>query len=606
MLVCPECQFENSDDQQSCQECGTSLTHRSCPECSELVAWDADYCGYCGAFTGTVWRAIITLKSDIHTVQQKIQDSINLPLLSEDYLDSHQRYRFLNTDLGELSDQFLVVKVIDSKPLQKSRLDIILEENPDILPQIAENSGKFAESMADVPSIALSYLRLEEFYPLIPDVQDSWVINDHQVILLFDRSGYRLLSDLLTVETLSLVDILYWFDEIIKPWKLLLKVGCCRSLLEVTNLRVDPDESFCLQQLYFDPIDEEPTLQDLGKTYHSILSGSVYQEHPVIVNILAQLETGQITAVDQLHTHLQETAIAEQVFSAPNDEEEAPTVVIPMQLDNLIDASATDIGLQRIHNEDFFGITTEIKKEVTTQGRSIKTKGLYIVCDGMGGHEAGEVASAMAVKTLQNYFQEHWQDELPDHDTIRNGILMANNSIYEINKENHSSGSGRMGTTMVMALVQNTQIAIAHVGDSRIYSFTRKDGLEKLTLDHEVGQREILRGVEPEIAYGRPDAFQLTQALGPRNNNFIEPDINFLEVNEDTILLLCSDGLSDNNLIEDYSESHLAPLISSSSNLEEGVLKFIDLANDFNGHDNITVILVKIKVKPNLQEQIWL
>jgi protein phosphatase len=460
--------------------------------------------------------------------------------------------------------------------------------------------------MADVPSIALSYLRLEEFYPLIPDVQDSWVINDHQVILLFDRSGYRLLSDLLTVETLSLVDILYWFDEIIKPWKLLLKVGCCRSLLEVTNLRVDPDESFCLQQLYFDPIDEEPTLQDLGKTYHSILSGSVYQEHPVIVNILAQLETGQITAVDQLHTHLQETAIAEQVFSAPNDEEEAPTVVIPMQLDNLIDASATDIGLQRIHNEDFFGITTEIKKEVTTQGRSIKTKGLYIVCDGMGGHEAGEVASAMAVKTLQNYFQEHWQDELPDHDTIRNGILMANNSIYEINKENHSSGSGRMGTTMVMALVQNTQIAIAHVGDSRIYSFTRKDGLEKLTLDHEVGQREILRGVEPEIAYGRPDAFQLTQALGPRNNNFIEPDINFLEVNEDTILLLCSDGLSDNNLIEDYSESHLAPLISSSSNLEEGVLKFIDLANDFNGHDNITVILVKIKVKPNLQEQIWL
>ena len=90
---------------------------------------------------------------------------------------------------------------------------------------------------------------------------------------------------------------------------------------------------------------------------------------------------------------------------------------------------------------------------------------------------------------------------------------------------------------------------IAHVGDSRIYKFTRQEGVVQLTVDHEVGQREIQRGVEPEVAYARPDAFQLTQALGPRDNKLVHPDVDFLELNKDTLLLLCTDGLSDNNMM---------------------------------------------------------
>jgi protein phosphatase len=636
MLVCPECQFENSDDQESCQECGTSLTHKSCPECNETIPINADYCFSCGAFTGHLWRAIIALQSNIHIKENEAQtqDSLSIPSFSGEYLDSDQRYHLLNADLGELSEQFLALKVVDSKPLHKSSLDITLEEHPEILQYIADNSGKFSESIMGVPSIALSYLRLEEFYPLIPDVQDSWMIEDNQLILVSDRSNYKLLSDLLSQKSLSLVETLYWLDEIIKPWKLLLKVGCSQSLLEPSNLRIDQDESFCLQQLYFDATDKQSTLKDLANTYQVIISNSVYKNHPVILNLIEQLQDGQINSVDQLHTILQEIAViqeasinlqtpsvssagdfsddysedspTEALFDTLTEAEDAPTVVLPMQLDSLVDASASDIGLQRIHNEDFFGITTEIKKQATTQAKSIKAKGLYIVCDGMGGHEAGEVASAMAVTTLQSYFEEHWQNELPDYETIKNGILAANNSIYEINKENQSSGSGRMGTTMVMTLIHNTKVAIAHVGDSRIYRFTRKGGLEQLTLDHEVGQREILRGIEPEIAYARPDSFQLTQALGPRNNNFVEPDINFFDINEDSLFILCSDGLSDNNLIEEYTDSHFAPLLSSSSNLDEGVLKLIDLANEYNSHDNITIIVIRMKVRPNLQEQIWL
>jgi len=158
-----------------------------------------------------------------------------------------------------------------------------------------------------------------------------------------------------------------------------------------------------------------------------------------------------------------------------------------------------------------------------------------------------------------------------------------------------------MGTTLVMLLVQDTEVAIAHVGDSRLYRYTRKRGLEQITIDHEVGQREIQRGVDPDIAYARPDAYQLTQALGPRDEHFIKPDVQYLELNEDTLLLLCSDGLTDNDLLENHWQSHIEPLISSQANLDQGVRQLIDLANQCNGHDNITAIAVRAKVRPNLE-----
>ena len=218
----------------------------------------------------------------------------------------------------------------------------------------------------------------------------------------------------------------------------------------------------------------------------------------------------------------------------------------------------------------------------------------------MGGHAAGEVASALSVESLQNYFQKHWQDKLPDEETIKQAIWQTNQKVYDINLKNSRSGSGRMGTTLVMVLVQDNKAAIAHVGDSRIYRISRKWDLEQLTVDHEVGQREIQKGVEPDIAYGRADAYQLTQAIGPRDNAFVQPDVTFIDINEDSLFLLCSDGLSDNALLEQSWEKHLLPLLSSRANLDQGVKELIELANEHNGHDNITAVLVRVKVRPNL------
>jgi protein phosphatase len=184
---------------------------------------------------------------------------------------------------------------------------------------------------------------------------------------------------------------------------------------------------------------------------------------------------------------------------------------------------------------------------------------------------------------------------------LKGAVQAANQAIYDQNQSDSRLGSGRMGTTLVMMLLCDTVAAVVHVGDSRLYRYTRKRGLEQVTLDHEVGQREILRGIDPQMAYSRPDAYQLTQALGPRDESFVNPDVQFIEVNEDTLFLLASDGLTDNDLLESNIQEAVDPLLSSQSSLDQGVKLLIDLANRQNGHDNITVLAVRAKVRPNLQ-----
>ncbi|MEM6437735.1 MAG: protein phosphatase 2C domain-containing protein, partial [Cyanobacteria bacterium P01_D01_bin.115] len=209
-------------------------------------------------------------------------------------------------------------------------------------------------------------------------------------------------------------------------------------------------------------------------------------------------------------------------------------------------------------------------------------------------------ASALAVQTLRDYFLEHWVAELPDETVIKDGILQANQAIFEQNEAEDRAGNARMGTTLVLLLVADHQAIVAHVGDSRLYLCTRQ-GLKQITVDHEVGQREVNRGVEPAIAYARPDAYQLTQALGPRDNDDVAPTITPFPITQDTLLLLCSDGLSDNDLLESHVKSHVEPMLRSRADLDEGIANLIDLANEHNGHDNITAIGVRVKLRPNLE-----
>ncbi len=284
------------------------------------------------------------------------------------------------------------------------------------------------------------------------------------------------------------------------------------------------------------------------------------------------------------------------------------TVVLPMKLVALADAGQTDVGRQRDHNEDYFVIASSAYKQASNGQQRTQAHGLYVLCDGMGGHAGGEVASQLATKTLIAYFAEHWPQPqadsrslpLPAKATLIEAVRQANQAIYDVNEKEERAGHERMGTTLVMVLLQNTDAVVVHVGDSRLYQHTRRTGLRQITTDHEVGQREIQRGVAPDVAYDRPDAYQLTQALGPRSQEELSPSVSYLSFSEDALLLLCSDGLSDNNLVEDHLQSHIDPLTRGHKELEAGLDDLVNLANEVNGHDNISAIALRLQVSPDM------
>jgi protein phosphatase len=624
MQACPHCQFMNPDDNRFCQKCGGSLaddpassgTPVSIGSSTIPQLEDLDFTMV--ANTATVTRYAILLGA----VSQ---------LAARQFLDDQQRYQ-LTADLptGDLNAQIETV-VIDSQPLQPPILDEFYRQ------QIGYPSAPMPGQTRSIPTAAQPYLELRKRHPFLPlpKIHDAWEQAGLSVVLLEERSHLPALLTLWGGQAL-LVEIIEWLDEMIELWAALQPQNCGRSLLELKNLRVDDDGLLCLQRLYEDDAAQPAKLKDLGEVWQQLFTQSQRTQRGDLAQLFRDLQAGAVVSVDELRSRLKviKDAVDESGEAAPESAPESAasnpptlsalmnlgnvslpdwdedlddsqemtrsssdysTVALPMQLISFEDAGLTDIGCQRNHNEDCFSLQSEIKKVENPQGKTLQTKGLYILCDGMGGHAGGEVASALAVDTLKTYFAENWHDRLPTEDQIREAIGLANRAIFDLNQERASSGSGRMGTTLAMALVQDDRLAIAHVGDSRIYRFSARNGLEQMMLDHEVGQREMQRGVEESIAYARPDAYQLTQALGPRDENGIKPDVSFSELNEDMLLLLCSDGLTDNDLLETYWESHLTPLLSGQMSLDVGVSHLIELANQHNGHDNITAIVVRLR-----------
>ena len=644
MLICPECQSENPESNKFCQHCGHSLTRAFCDSCGTSVGERLK------AFVVTKQPAPkeLELASNLATYQGKNKSANTAESssgksswkLDRQYLDFQQRYYLSDRSEQKLSSVFanasseLIVQtfVRDRSPFKSSYLKALKKQKKQEFAELERELSNFYLLVTEywndlgVPTIALPYLILETYTPIIPSIYDAWQDESYGTLLLADRSHWKLLTTLWCDEEVPNEQILWSLNEMLKLWHPLVNTGCATSLLIKENLRLDEDESFGFEQLYFDSAKEPPGLKDLVAKWHEWLSLAPKKYTAELEAILQKAIAGSLNTVRELQEALYTLVTSDDEFSEESEENresslrlvedeiddlfdseeiaDRPTDLSEMEIASVTEASCTDIGSQRNHNEDFFGTRTTITKEEHPGKKTVNVRGLYIVCDGMGGHSAGEVASAMAVETLSSYFYAYWQDELPAAEVIEEGILLANRTIYQTNINNERSGQGMMGTTLVMALLQDTKLAIAHVGDSRIYRITRSSGLEQLTQDHEVGQREINRGVEPEIAYGRPDAYQLTQAIGPRENRYIKPAIELLDIQEDCLILLCSDGLCDNDFVEKYWETALKPMISSTSDLQTGLFELVDSADRYNGHDNITGILLRIKLQPNFKTSV--
>ena len=244
----------------------------------------------------------------------------------------------------------------------------------------------------------------------------------------------------------------------------------------------------------------------------------------------------------------------------------------------------TDTGKVRDHNEDMIGAERDI--------------GLFVLADGMGGYNAGEVASGIAVKTITNLVRDAVSREdlsIPDPATglsrpgiiLRDAIHRANKIIYHTSKTQPQCEG--MGTTVVACMFYDNRISMAHVGDSRLYRL-RDNRFEQLTLDHSLLQELVDRGFySQEEAQRATNKNYVTRALGVEQN--VEVEIHEQPAQKSDYYVLCSDGLSD--MIED-EDIHLT-ISTFSANLDTVAKQLIQLSNDNGGRDNVSVIMAHVE-----------
>jgi serine/threonine protein phosphatase PrpC len=241
-------------------------------------------------------------------------------------------------------------------------------------------------------------------------------------------------------------------------------------------------------------------------------------------------------------------------------------------------------GQQRAENEDAFGSFVENR--------------LFIVADGMGGHNAGEVAAAMAIDTVEGFFTSFHSDPRQiwpygvdralslAANLLRVGIKVANDKIRAA--ANADRSRARMGATVVAMAVGEKQVAIAHAGDSRAYRLRNGD-LKRLTRDHSIA--EEMRAARPEMTDEELAGFAhrnvVMRSLGSKDE--LEPDVYVNRVASGDVYMLCTDGLWGS-----VPDAKIATILQSTSDVEAVCQLLVDAANEAGGPDNITVLLVRI------------
>ena len=244
-------------------------------------------------------------------------------------------------------------------------------------------------------------------------------------------------------------------------------------------------------------------------------------------------------------------------------------------------AIKSDVGQRRKVNEDAAGYF-ESKNHIP----------LMMVCDGIGGHNAGEIASAMALMSIgQAWEKTEFNDVEEVYQWLIQKITEANEAIF--NRSAQYEDLYGMGTTLVAAIVIGNQLMIANVGDSRAYVL-RNFQLKQLTEDQSLVNALLKSGeITPEEAENHPNKNIVTQSLGVTSS--VEIDFVRMTVKDEDTLLLCSDGLSDMLSLEEIRN-----VMNHYSDVNQQVEKAIEEANEAGGRDNITVAIAKIQ----LQEEV--
>jgi protein phosphatase len=244
----------------------------------------------------------------------------------------------------------------------------------------------------------------------------------------------------------------------------------------------------------------------------------------------------------------------------------------------------TDIGQERKLNEDF--IAVEQISSPTLSGH--QPIGIYVLADGMGGHQKGEVASHMAVNSVVRKLKNECTqaiDELPGGcmESLKQAFRLANATMRNSNEQRGSN----MGTTLVTAVIPGHDAYVANVGDSRAYTIS-PTGIQQITEDHTMAQKMLAGGVfTAQQAEKHPFTNVLTRAIGLEDE--LEVDLFKVGLSPGDYLLLCSDGLT-----KELDDRTLAHLIRTSASPQQACATLVAAANDAGGHDNISMIVVRL------------
>lgn len=234
--------------------------------------------------------------------------------------------------------------------------------------------------------------------------------------------------------------------------------------------------------------------------------------------------------------------------------------------------SISDIGRKRQLNQDYVYVSE------TPVG---KLPNLFIVADGMGGHNAGDYASKITVETILN--EVGFSREEDAEALLREAITRANELVVAV--ASRATDLAGMGTTVVAATYKDKVLKVANVGDSRLY-VVHDNGIEQITRDHSLVEEMVrLGGIAKDDARNHPDKNIITRAVGGKDT--VEADFFTVELQESDTVLMCSDGLT--NMLED---EEIYSILKCEKSIREKVQVLVDAANERGGKDNISVILI--------------
>jgi protein phosphatase len=470
---------------------------------------------------------------------------------------------------------------------------VVLDTQPALTPQVPE-----VENLQPLRP----YLRLFPYRLHVPQVYGILAIlegNSQQEVLLLEKPPLLLdapheqvkLHDTLESAWHQATSMrqLNWLWQMAHIWQPLASEGVASSLLNSDLLRVE-GLLVRLLELHSDG-EKQPNLTDLGTFWQAKLLPQAKDAIASFLKAVCQgLITGKIRSGDDLISVLDQGLAELGRNSQPKTSSKlAPSVKI---------VTKSDQGPSRQRNED-----SCYPSSGTVIDSDKSDNVLAIVCDGIGGHEGGNVASNSAIEVIAKKVQEinsshHGDikatDLIPE---LEQAAAAANDEISQQNDNEGKQGRQRMGTTLVMALPVAHEMYITHVGDSRAYLITHQ-GCYQVTLDDDVATREVRLGYAVyRDAIQQGASGSLVQALGMSSSNSLHPTAQRFVLDEDCVFLLCSDGLSDFDRVEQYWESEILPILSKNADIAAVADRLVQIANDKNGHDNVTVALVHYQLK---------